>query len=370
MAALLTSVKDNKDAKPFYLHVARKMGIPVLIPDVNTSELDFTAVGDSVRFGLSAIRGVGENVVSKIIEARKAGGPFESFYDFCRRVDYTCLNKKTVESLVLAGAFESLGHSRKGLEETFEIITAEVIEQRKMREHGQFDLFSSNGDTTQNHETPISLEEHQKEVLLVKEKEALGLYVSDHPLLGVEGLLARMCDCSIASLGDKTPGETYTVGGIVAGFTKKMTRRGDIMVLLQLEDLSGGSVEVIVFARTYEQFAGMLRPDAILLIKGRVDRDARDDSVKFMALEVREPNLGDELPLVINLSKDGCTEKVVDSLKEILSSHPGSTQVFLHLDGGTKTTVLRLGSQYAVDTRNGLYAELKTILGPDALIAS
>jgi DNA polymerase-3 subunit alpha len=367
MAALLTSVKDNKDAKPFYLHVARKMGIPVLIPDVNTSELDFTAVDDSVRFGLSAIRGVGENVVTKIIEARKTGGPFESFYDFCRRVDYTCLNKKTVESLVLAGAFESLGHTRKGLEETFEVITAEVIEQRKMREHGQFDLFSSSGDTTQTHETPISLEEHQKEVLLVKEKEALGLYVSDHPLLGVEGLLARMCDCSIASLADKVPGETYTVGGIVAGFTKKMTKRGDIMVLLQLEDLSGGSVEVIVFAKTYEQFAGLLRPDAILLIKGRVDRDARDDSVKIMALEIREPNLGDELPLVINLPADGCTGKVVDSLKEILSSHPGSTQVFLHLDSGQKTTVIRLGSEYAVDTRNGLYAELKTILGPDAL---
>jgi DNA polymerase-3 subunit alpha len=367
MAALLTSVKDNKDAKPFYLHVARKMGIPVLIPDVNTSEIDFTPVESSVRFGLSAIRGVGENVVQKIVDARKSGGPFVSFYDFCQRVDYTCLNKKTVESLVLAGAFESVGHTRKGLEEAFEVICAEVIEQRKMREHGQFDLFSTNGDEAMTHETPISLEEHPKEVLLVKEKEALGLYVSDHPLLGVEGLLSRMCDCSIAALGDKQPGECYTVGGIVAGFQKKMTRRGDIMVLLQFEDLSGGSVEVIVFARTYEQFAAMLRPDAILLIKGRVDRDARDDSVKFMALEVREPNLGDELPLVINLSADGCTGKVVDSLKEILASHPGSTQVFLHLAAGQKTTVLRLGSQYAVDTRNGLYAELKTVLGPEAL---
>ena len=368
MAALLTSVKDNKDAKPFYLHVARKMGIPVLIPDVNTSEMDFTPMEDSVRFGLSAIRGVGESVVEKIIEARRAKGPFESFYDFCRKVDYTCLNKKTVESLILAGAFESLGHTRKGLEEVFEVICAEVIDQRKKEEAGQFSLFGGGGSIEEGrHETPVSLEEHPKEVLLLKEKEALGLYVSDHPLLGVEGLLARMCDCSIASLSDKQPGESYTIGGIVAGFQKKMTRRGDIMVLLQVEDLSGGSVEVVVFARTYEQFAAMLRPDAILLIKGRVDRDARDDSVKMMALEIREPNLGDEMPLVINLPADGCTEKVVDSLKEVLSSHPGSTQVFLHLDGGPKTTVLRLGSQFAVDTRNGLYAELKTILGPNAL---
>jgi DNA polymerase III subunit alpha len=370
MAALLTSVKDNKDAKPFYLHVARKMGIPVLIPDVNTSELDFTPVGESVRFGLSAIRGVGENVVHRIIEARKVKGAFESFYDFCRKVDYTCLNKKTVESLVLAGAFESLGHTRKGLEETFEVICFEVVEQRKMQEHGQFDLFSGGDEAIGTHETPISLEEHPKDALLIKEKEALGLYVSDHPLLGVEGLLARMCDCPIAALADKGPGETYTIGGIVAGFQKKMTRRGDIMVLLQFEDLSGGSVEVVVFARTYEQYAALLRPDAILLIKGRVDRDARDDSVKMMALEVREPNLGDEQPLVINLTSDGCTPKFVDSLKEVLSSHPGSTQVFLHLAGASKTTVLRLGSEYAVDTRNGLYAELKAVLGDAALVAS
>ncbi|HWC14274.1 MAG TPA: DNA polymerase III subunit alpha [Actinomycetota bacterium] len=369
MAALLTSVKDNKDAKPFYLHVARKMGIPVLIPDINTSEVDFTPVGDSVRFGLSAIRGVGENVVMKIIEGRKTKGVFESFYDFCRKVDYTCLNKKTLESLILAGAFESVGHTRKGLEEAFEVIAAEVVEQRKMQEHGQFDLFSGGGEPV-HHETPISMEEHPKDVMLIKEKEALGLYVSDHPLLGVEGLLGRMCDCSIAALAERAPGDTCTIGGIVAGFQKKLTRRGDIMVLLQVEDLSGGSVEVVVFARTYEQYAALLRPDAILLIKGRVDRDVRDDSVKFMALEVREPNLGDEQPVVINLTADGCTEKIVDSLKEVLSSHPGSTQVFLHLAKGPSTTVLRLGSQYAVDTRNGLYAELKTILGPDALVPS
>ena len=366
MAALLTSVKDNKDAKPFYLHVARKMGIPVLIPDVNTSELDFTPIGDSVRFGLSAIRGVGENVVHKILEARRSG-PFESFHDFCKRVEYTCLNRKTLESLILAGAFESVGHTRKGLEEVFETISRQFIDRRNRQAHGQDSFFDIVEDVGFDSNIPISLEEHPKDVLLVKEKDALGLYVSDHPLLGVEGLLARMCDCSIAALADKAPGETYTIGGIVAGYTKKMTRRGDIMVLLQVEDLSGGSVEVVVFARTYEQFGALLRPDAILLIKGRVDRDARDDSVKLMALEVREPNLGDEQPVVINLRADSCTEKFVDSLKEVLSSHPGSTQVFLHLAKGASTTVLRLGSQYAVDTRNGLYAELKAILGPSAL---
>ncbi|HEV3473138.1 MAG TPA: OB-fold nucleic acid binding domain-containing protein, partial [Actinomycetota bacterium] len=365
MAALLTSVKDNKDAKPFYLHVARKMGIPVLIPDVNTSDMDFTPVDGSVRFGLSGVRGIGENVVAKIIEARQTEGEFSSFYDFCHKIDRTCLNKKTVESLILAGAFESLGHTRKGLEEVFEEVCNEVSEIRKMRAVGQFDLFSG-GDEPAVSERPISLEEWPKDILLMKEKEALGLYVSDHPLLGVEGLLARMTDCSIAALNDRFAGDVLTIGGIVAGFQKKLTRRGDLMVLLQLEDLSGGSVEVVVFARTYEQFGALLRPDAILLIKGRVDRDARDDTVKFMALEIIEPNLGDEQPLVINLAADALTNRTVDTLKEVLQSHPGSTQVFLHLAKGEKTTVLRLGSEFAVDTRNGLFAELKSVLGDAA----
>ena len=370
MAALLTSVKDNKDAKPFYLHVARQMGIPVLIPDVNTSDMDFTPLDGSVRFGLSAVRGIGENVVEKIIDARQTEGEFTSFYDFCHKIDRSCLNKKTIESLILAGAFESLGHTRKGLEEVFEEVCNEVSEIRKMRAIGQFDLFSVGPDEPAVSERPISLEEWPKDILLLKEKEALGLYVSDHPLLGVEGLLARMTDCSIASLEDRFAGDVVTIGGIVAGFQKKLTRKGDLMVLLQLEDLSGGSVEVVVFARTYEQYGALLRPDAILLIKGRVDRDARDDTVKFMALEVIEPNLGDDQPLVINLTADGLTNRTVDTLKEVLQSHPGSTQVFLHLAKGEKTTVLRLGSEFAVDTRNGLFAELKSVLGDAALIAS
>ena len=366
MAALLTSVKDNKDAKPFYLHVARQMGIPVLIPDVNTSEMDFTPLDGSVRFGLSAVRGIGENVVAKIIEARQTEGEFTSFYDFCHKIDRTCLNKKTVESLILAGAFESLGHTRKGLEEIFEEVCNEVSEIRKMRAVGQFDLFSG-GDEPAVSERPISLEEWPKDILLLKEKEALGLYVSDHPLLGVEGLLARMTDCSIASLDDRFAGDVVTIGGIVAGFQKKLTRRGDLMVLLQVEDLSGGNVEVVVFARVYEQFAALLRPDAILLIKGRVDRDARDDTVKFMAMEIIEPNLGDEQPLEIKLATDGLTDRTIDTLKEVLQAHPGSTQVFLHLEKGERTTVLRLGSEFAVDTRNGLIAEIKAVLGEGVL---
>ena len=370
MAALLTSVKDRKDDKPKYLTMARKMSIPILLPDVNGSDMDFTPTGDSVRYGLSAVRGVGEGVVEKIVEARQKGGPFTSFHDFCRRVDYTCLNRKTVESLIKAGAFESLGHTRKGLLDSFENICGEIIEQRKMQEHGQFGLFDSMGDdNAEPHDQPIPLGEHPKELLLAQEKEVLGRYVSDHPLLGVEGLLGRMTDCPITSLGDRRPGEILTIGGIVAGINKKLTRRGEIMLLLQVEDVAGATVEVVVFARVYEQFAAMLRPDAILLVKGRLDQDVRDDSMKMMALEFLEPDLGEDRPLVINLAVEACTARVVDSLKDVLANHPGTTQVFLHLAKDRKTTVLRLGSQFSVDTSNGLHAELKALLGPATVLS-
>ena len=369
MAALLTSVKDSKDAKPYYLHMARKMSIPVLLPDVNTSEIDFTPFEDSVRFGLSAVRHVGEGVVEKIIEARRSKGAFESFYDFCRKVEYTCLNRKTVEALIWAGAFDELGHTRKGLLDRFEGVLGEVVGQRRMADLGQDSLFGGNGSSSAHSDPPIPIDEHAKEILRVKEKEMLGLFVSDHPLLGVEGLLARMTDSSLTSLSERNPGEVVTVGGMVAGIQKRVTKKGDIMLILSLEDLAGASLEVIAFPKTYNEYASMLRPDAILTVKGRVDRDVRDDRVKLIAMEVREPNLGENVPLIINISSSACTPQVVDSLKEVLAGHPGSTQVFLHIGHGPKTTVLKLGSEFWVSTGNGLHAELKVLLGPKALIS-
>ena len=373
MAALLTSVKDRKDDKPKYLHMARKRGIDVLIPDVNSSDLDFTPVGESIRFGLSAVRGVGEAVVTKIVEARRDKGDFTSFHDFCRKVDYVCLNKKTVESLIKAGAFESLAHTRKGLLGCFEQITGHIGQTRKQEEIGQFDLFNNKGGGGVADsfvvDTPIPIEEFPKKTYLALEKEALGLYVSDHPLLGVEGLLARMTDCALSSLGERKPGEIVNVAGLVAGVRKRVTKNGSVMVLLDFEDVSGAVVEVVVFARAAEQFAALLRPDATLLVRGRVDFDARDDSVKLIAMEVNEPKLEDS-PLVINLPAESCTANVVTQLKDVLSSHPGSTQVFLEVAASRqRKTVLRLGSEFWVDSSNGLAAELKVLLGADALIS-
>jgi DNA polymerase-3 subunit alpha len=368
MAALLTSVKDRKDDKPKYLAMARRMGIEVTLPDVNTSDRDFTPVGETIRFGLSAVRGVGESVVEKIIEARREKGAFTSFHDFVRKVDYTCLNRKTIESLIWAGAFSTLGHTYKGLIEAHENICGAIIDQRRQSEFGQDQLWGgpSEGDEG-SMDSPIGLDEYPREILNTKEKEMLGVYVSDHPLLGVEGLLSRICDCTIAQLTDRQPGEVVTVGGIVSGFTRRMTRSGGIMLLLTLEDLSGAALEVLVFNKVYESYAKVFRTDAIIQIKGRVDRDARDDGLKLIAMEAFEPNLATNRPLEIKLPVAHCTERVVHSIKGVLAEHPGSTPVYLHLKKDAATTVLRLSSEFCVDTSRGLHAELKALLGPDAV---
>jgi DNA polymerase III subunit alpha len=226
---------------------------------------------------------------------------------------------------------------------------------------------SPDASPAEHPDQPIPLDEFPKQILNQKEKEMLGVYVSDHPLLGVEGLLARMTDCPIASLAERPPGESLTIGGLVASVTKRVTKNGGIMLLLQVEDLSGATVECLVFNKVYEQYSAVLRSDAILLLRGRVDRDVRDDTVKMIVMEAREPDLGEDRPLVISMPQDACTPKVVDSLKEVLAGHPGSTQVFLQLGRGEKETVLRLGSQYWVDTTNGLHAELKALLGPSSI---
>jgi DNA polymerase-3 subunit alpha len=369
MAALLTSVKDRKDDKPKYLAIARKMGIPVLLPDVNSSDKDFTPIGDSIRFGLSAVRNVGENVVEYIGASRKSRGEFESFHDFCRKVDLACLNRKTVESLIKAGAFESLGHTRKGLLDVFEKAVAAIIEQRKQSDLGQDSLFGALGDGAHGVDVdmPIPIEEHPKQILLAQEKEMLGLYVSDHPLLGIEGLLNRMTDTAISSLEQRQPGEVVTVGGMVANHSTRLMKNGGVMAAFDLEDVSGNSVEVLAFPKVFEKYGAAMRPDEILIIKGRVDRDVRDDSIKIHALEAHKPNLDVNRPLQITLAADSCTPALVDSLKEVLATHPGQTQVFLNLVSNGKRTILRLGSEYCVDTSNGVHGELKALLGPSCL---
>ncbi len=381
LAALLTSVKGDKDKSAIYLNECRQLEIPVLVPDVNESEMDFAVVhptgpngeptAGSVRFGLSAVRNVGEGVVGKIIEARHEGGPFTDFYDFCDRVETTALNKRTIESLVKSGAFDSLGHPRQGLGFVFESIIEEVLRRRGREAEGQFDLFSTSAVVAESEaahtRTAIPEQEFGKTQRLAFEKEMLGLYVSDHPLMGAERALRRHTDATLSDLKEMREGELRTVGGVVTALAKKYTKRGDLMATFVLEDL-GAAVEVMVFPKTMAAFGEMLDEDAIICVKGRLD--VREDSPKIIAMEITQPELvlDGAPPVRIRVRPGALTDAKSTRLKEILLEHPGESQVFVHLESQAKTTILQLGDEFCVSDRTGLFAELRVLLGPDCIL--
>src|SRR6266550_915429 len=298
LAALLTSVKSNLDKAGVYLNDCRQRGIDVLVPDVNASASDFACElaaeegrQDAIRFGLSAVRNVGEGVAELIIAGR-AEGAFVDFYDFCERVDPTVLNKRTVESLINAGAFDSLGHPRKGLLTVFEPIVDATLRRRRERDQGTMSLFDLGGGSADDDSPvfddrlPIPPLEFEKSERLRAEKEMLGLYVSDHPLMGAESVLRRHIECSIAEAADLDDGAMRNLAGVVTGLQRKYTKRGDLMATFVLEDLAA-AIEVMVFPKTMQQYGELLAPDAIVTVKGRVD--GREDSPKLMALEVMRP---------------------------------------------------------------------------------
>jgi DNA polymerase-3 subunit alpha len=371
LAALLTSVKTNKDQTAIFLNECRQRGISVLVPDVNESDSDFSVYEGKIRFGMSAVRNVGEGVVAQIVAARDEGGPFEDFYDFCDRVDPAVLNKRTIESLIKAGAFDSLGHPRQGLVHVFETIVDTVIDRRRNEAEGQFDLFSSFSneavEAVVGHRVEIPDTEFVKSQRLAFEKEMLGLYVSDHPLIGAERSLRRHVDATLADLREGREGELRVVGGMVTSFATRHTRRGDFMATFVLEDLVG-VLDVMVFPRTMTDFGHLLEDGAIVVVKGRLD--LRDDTPKLVAVEILRPEIAIDggPPVRIRVKLHALTDDKAARLKTVLGEHPGDSPVFVHLEAPEKTTVLRLGDDCLVDPGNGLFAELRVLLGADCLL--
>ena len=307
MAALLTSVNDDKDKSALYLNECRRMGITVLPPDVNESDADFTPRGDKeIRFGLSAIRNVGGNVVESIIGARRDKSRFTDFHDFLRKVPPVACNKRVVESLIKAGAFDDLGHRRKGLVMVHEQAIDAVIDIKRNEAIGQDSLFGAldgdDGGAYATFDVTIPPGEWDKTTLLAFEREMLGLYVSDHPLLGVGHLLEKVTDCSIAALtaaddrphvqvgkpdsGSSNWGKIVTVGGLLSGLQRKITKQGDAWAMATLEDLEG-AIDVMIFPAAYQLCSTLLAEDAILVVKGRLDK--REDTPKIIAMEVTRP---------------------------------------------------------------------------------
>ncbi len=380
MAALLTSVAGDKDKSALYLNECRRMGITVLPPDVNASAATFTPVGGDIRFGLAAVRNVGTAVVDAIVASRATEGAFTSFSDFLNKVPVNVCNKRVIESLVKAGAFDSLGHPRKGLVLIHEQAIDTVIDVKRNEAIGQDSLFGPDTEAEATFEVPVPDGEWDKATLLGFEREMLGLYVSDHPLLGVEHLLANGTDCSVAQLlssaaeeaergaaergarGGRGDSQPVTVGGILSGVLRKVTRDGKPWAAATLEDLEG-AIEVLFFPATYAGCAPHLTDDAILLVKGRLDR--REDSPKLIAMEVSVPDLSatGSGPFVVSLPVQRCVPVVVERLQEVLRGHPGLNEVHLRLCNGRRTTVVKLDDKLRVRPSPSLVADLKQLLG-------
>ena len=364
LAALLTATKTNKDRTAVYLNECRRMGIEVLVPDINESESDFTVHDGRIRFGLSAVRNVGEGAVEKIIEARQ-DQPLKSFMDFVNRVDTAVLNKRSIESLIKAGAFDGSGDTRKGLTLVHEQILDATLERRRNEEMGQYSLFAGDDDSVEETNIEVPDLAWPQKTRLAFEKEMLGLYVSDHPLLSLGAALAAATSTSIAELGDLSDRSSLSVGGIVGSITRRWTKKGDPMLFFQLEDLEG-SVECIAFPKTVHDYGPLIVEDAVLVISGHLDH--RGDDVKVVARELKELEIRDDSTIRLTIPAGRLTPETVNSLKTILKNHPGSASVYLHMTDDGDTKVLKLSDAHKVEPRSALFAELKELLGPKAIL--
>ena len=375
MAALLTSVGDDKDKSALYLGECRRMGIKVLPPDVNDSVARFAAVGTDIRFGLQAIRNVGHNVVEAIIAAREESGRFTSFKDFLSKCPAVVCNKRTIESLIKAGAFDGLAESRQGLHRVHEDYIDSFVDLKRQEAIGQDSLFGGFGDGDASGPTdfavlpPVPSIEWDKKTLLGFEREMLGLYVSDHPLFGIEHVLAHHADTSIASLtaeDGKPEGSNVTIAGLITGLSVKRTKKGDLWAIVTVEDLEG-AIECLFFPSAYMTVSTMLTHDAVVVVKGRVNR--RDDTPSIYASDLLLPDVseGPRGPVVVTIDSNRATTDKIEELKSVLSSHPGSTEVRVRLSQPGRSVLMRLEDAYRVNATESLFGDLKVILGPRCL---
>ncbi|MBV9309691.1 MAG: DNA polymerase III subunit alpha, partial [Solirubrobacterales bacterium] len=383
MAALISSVMDTKDKVPFFVSQAEQMGIAILPPDVNLSDHEFVVVDCNIRFGLDAVKGVGYQAVEAIKKARESGGPFTDLFDFCARVDCRAVNRKAIEALIKCGAFGSTGASRKGMLAVLEQAQGAGQKAQQDAQIGQSSIFdlgdqpgSSNGGLAPSH-APIPSEEFDRPALLAAEKEAIGLFISAHPLKEIAPALGERVDCPLSMLASKRDGDWVTVGGMITQAKRIRTKRGEMMMFATLDDLEG-SVEVLVFGKALATSEAALSPDSIVLVRGRVDHKDRDKTcLVAQQVEIFEPS-ADELsaaterasrvpepPKALRLRLDAraLPVKSLGELKELLSGFPGNAEVVIELKTSIGHRCLRLGSEFCVERSAALHAELANLLG-------
>ena len=372
MAGLLTSVGDDKDKAAVYLADCRKLAITVLPPDVNESLVNFASVGKDIRYGLGGVRNVGANVVQSIIAGRTDKGKYTDFSDYLSKIDITACNKRVTESLVKAGAFDSLGHARKGLFLVHADAVDSVLGTKKAEAMGQFDLFGG-GDAGDAGDAAFTIkvpdDEWDDKHKLALEREMLGLYVSGHPLNGVAHLLNAQVDTQIPAIleGAVANDSQVRIGGILAGVVRRVNKQGLPWASAQLEDLNG-SVTVNFFPKTYAVFGADIMDDAIVLVSGKAR--VEDERVSIFASDLVVPDFSNaqaDRPLAVSLPTRQCTPEKVSALKQVLAHHPGTSQVHLRLISGDRITTLELDQTLRVTPSSALMGDLKALLGPGCL---
>jgi DNA polymerase-3 subunit alpha len=376
LTALLTSVKEDKDKVALYINDARQHGIKVLLPDLNQSQKDFSVEENGIRFGLSAIRNVGGSVVEAILKGRQEK-PFKSFGDFCERVDLSVVNKRALESLIKAGAFDSLGYGRKYLLDNYESFVATASKKQQEQSSGQFALFEIKTDELEREEKRA--EEFDRDELLAFEKEMLGVYVSDHPLLGLEELLEKHATHTTSALDELRDNDVVCLGGIISSLKRSFTKKSEPMAKLTLEDLEG-STQVIVFPRVLEKNQEKVGLEKIVFVKGRIDIGEERQEAKVIAREifsVEEIKEGKvNIPAKPDFSKQSrdfhlfldeksLNHRLKTELKRLFLKFPGETPVFVHVKNDIKEKVYKLDPKYNISLESNLIAELKHLVGEE-----
>lgn len=375
MASLLTANQNNKTKVATYLADCRRMGIRVNVPDVNESVGAYSAAGEEIRVGLGSVRHVGANVVEGIISARKEKGAFTSFQDFLNKVPAAVLNKRSIESLIKAGAFDSLGYTRRSLVTMFEEAIDLVLPVKRNEAAGQFDLFADMGfdDPMANGLTVNvpDLPEWDKKEKLNIEKDMLGLYVSDHPLSGMEAFLDRAADTTIIGLlNDENPtdGAQVTVAGLITSVQTRISQKnGKTWATAVVEDLTG-SIEVNFFPATYQAVSSFLVPDTVVTVTARTS--VRDASLQLNARDMSVPNLAgiaEDSPLDLTVPDRMLTQEMVGKLADLLAQYPGKAPVKMHVRQQGKTTIVQLHSSFNVSVSQELISGLRVLLGKNCL---
>lgn len=370
MAALMTTYMDNQDRLVEYINECRRMGITVRTPDINLSKSHFTPGDAEILFGLSAIRNVGSSAVDQIVKTRQQGGPFKSFADFCRRVPSPVLNRKTIESLVKAGSFDAIEPDRGRLIQSFEHFLKIAQIQKKDAEEGQFTLFGGSnvldqdltGESCRMEEEPLSPKK-----ILAYEKEMLGVYVSDHPLREWKAQITETAEIEIAQLTPDMDRARVTIGGIVTKTEKRFNKDGKPWVAFVLEDFSG-SVEVLIFTNRYKDYVGVIREDAILIVKGRAD--IKENSRRVLAEEIIALSQKASVTPCVSITIDSARfeEELLVKIKNILLHHPGQSPVIIKVfENGEEIHAVKLGEFYSVEIQSDLLAKLKSLLGERAV---